>query len=155
MIFAQGKTRAQVIEIAQRICAGGHNLIVTRLGDSDGAALVESVPGARYSAQGRIAWRVKERKGRALGRVLVISAGTADQPVAEEAAVTEQLGNILQHFETLAGLDVSTVEPTAHVVDLLAAYREDVVTNPPAPEALRANAPARDDNFFKVPKIIE
>jgi aspartyl-tRNA(Asn)/glutamyl-tRNA(Gln) amidotransferase subunit C len=74
---------------------------------------------------------------------------------AEEAAFTEQLGHILQHFEKLAALDVSTVEPTAHVVDLLDAYREDVVTNPPAPEALRANAPARDDNFFKVPKIIE
>ena len=73
----------------------------------------------------------------------------------EEAAFTEQLGHILQHFEKLGALDVSTVEPTAHVVDLLAAYRDDVVTNPPAPEALRANAPARDDNFFKVPKIIE
>ena len=73
----------------------------------------------------------------------------------EEAAFTEQLGHILQHFEKLGALDVSSVEPTAHVVDLLAAYREDVVTNPPAPEALRANAPARDDNFLKVPKIIE
>jgi Asp-tRNA(Asn)/Glu-tRNA(Gln) amidotransferase C subunit len=33
--------------------------------------------------------------------------------------------------------------------------RDDVVTNPPAPEELRANAPARDGDFFKVPKIIE
>ncbi len=74
---------------------------------------------------------------------------------AEEAAFTEQLGHILQYFEKLGTLDTATVEPTAHVVDLAAAYREDVVTNPPAPEALRANAPARDDNFFKVPKIIE
>jgi aspartyl-tRNA(Asn)/glutamyl-tRNA(Gln) amidotransferase subunit C len=73
----------------------------------------------------------------------------------EEAALAEQLGHILQHFETLGALDVSMVEPTAHVVELLDAYRDDVVTNPPAPEALRANAPARDDNFFKVPKIIE
>jgi Asp-tRNA(Asn)/Glu-tRNA(Gln) amidotransferase C subunit len=36
-----------------------------------------------------------------------------------------------------------------------AAYREDVVTNPPAAEELRANAPSRDGDFFKVPKIIE
>jgi aspartyl-tRNA(Asn)/glutamyl-tRNA(Gln) amidotransferase subunit C len=73
----------------------------------------------------------------------------------EETALTEQLGHLLQYFEKLGRLDTSAVEPTAHVVDLVAAYREDVVTNPPAPEALRANAPARDDNFFKVPKIIE
>jgi len=74
---------------------------------------------------------------------------------AEEAAFTEQLGHILEHFEKLAALDVAAVEPTSHVVDMTAAYRDDVVTNPPAPEALRSNAPARDDNFFKVPKIIE
>jgi len=74
---------------------------------------------------------------------------------AEEAEFTEQLGNILGHFEKLAALDVTAVQPTSHVVDMTAAYRDDVVTNPPAPEALRSNAPARDDNFFKVPKIIE
>jgi aspartyl-tRNA(Asn)/glutamyl-tRNA(Gln) amidotransferase subunit C len=73
----------------------------------------------------------------------------------EEAAFTEQLGHILQYFEKLGTLDTSAVEPTAHVVDVASAFRDDAVTNPPAPEALRANAPARDDNFFKVPKIIE
>jgi aspartyl-tRNA(Asn)/glutamyl-tRNA(Gln) amidotransferase subunit C len=73
----------------------------------------------------------------------------------EEDQFTEQLGHILEHFERLAALDTSTVEPTATVVEMLAAYRDDVVTNPPAGEELRANAPARDGDFFKVPKIIE
>ena len=73
----------------------------------------------------------------------------------EEEQFTEQLGHILEHFEKLAGLDTGTVEPTATVVDVAAAYRDDVVSNPPATEALRANAPARDGDFFKVPKIIE
>ena len=73
----------------------------------------------------------------------------------EEEQFTEQLGHILDHFEKLAGLDTSAVEPTATVVKMLAAYRDDVVTNPPAAEELRANAPARDGDFFKVPKIIE
>ena len=73
----------------------------------------------------------------------------------DEAAFAEQLGHILQYFEKLGTLDTSAVAPTAHVVDVASAYREDAVTNPPAAEALRANAPARDDNFFKVPKIIE
>ena len=73
----------------------------------------------------------------------------------EEEQFTEQLGHILEHFEKLAALDTSAVEPTATVVDMVAAYRDDVVTNGPAAEELRANAPARDGDFFKVPKIIE
>jgi aspartyl-tRNA(Asn)/glutamyl-tRNA(Gln) amidotransferase subunit C len=73
----------------------------------------------------------------------------------DEVQFTEQLDHILQHFEKLAALDTSAVEPTAHVVGVTAAYRDDVVSNPPAPEEYRANAPARDGDFFKVPKIIE
>jgi aspartyl-tRNA(Asn)/glutamyl-tRNA(Gln) amidotransferase subunit C len=73
----------------------------------------------------------------------------------EEASFTEQLGHILQYFEKLAALDTQAAEPTAHVVQIEAAYRDDVVSNAPGPEELRANAPARDGDFFKVPKIIE
>jgi aspartyl-tRNA(Asn)/glutamyl-tRNA(Gln) amidotransferase subunit C len=73
----------------------------------------------------------------------------------EVDAFGAQLGHILEHFERLSALDTETVPPTAHVVDLSAAYRDDIVSNPPAGEDLRANAPARDDDFFKVPKIIE
>ena len=73
----------------------------------------------------------------------------------DEIAFTEQLDHILQYFEKLKELDTEAVEPTAHVVPVGEAYRDDIVTNPPAPEELRANAPARDGDFFKVPKIIE
>ena len=73
----------------------------------------------------------------------------------EETAFTEQLDHILTHFEQLRQLDTSTVEPTAHVVDMDTPFREDVVRNAPAVDALLANAPERDGPFFKVPKIIE
>ena len=73
----------------------------------------------------------------------------------EEAAFADQLGHILRYFEKLAELDTANVEPTAHVVPVAEAYRDDVVTNPAAPEEFRANAPERDGDFFKVPKIIE
>ncbi|MFI5397334.1 MAG: Asp-tRNA(Asn)/Glu-tRNA(Gln) amidotransferase subunit GatC [Candidatus Binatia bacterium] len=73
----------------------------------------------------------------------------------DEVAFTEHLDHILQYFGKLDELDTQNVEPTAHVVAMAEAYRDDVVTNPPAPEELRANAPARDGDFFKVPKIIE
>jgi len=74
---------------------------------------------------------------------------------AEEAALGDQLTHILGHFEKLVALNTDGVEPTAQVSGVETAYREDVVTNPPAAAELRANAPARDENLFKVPKIIE
>jgi aspartyl-tRNA(Asn)/glutamyl-tRNA(Gln) amidotransferase subunit C len=74
---------------------------------------------------------------------------------AEEVAFTEQLGHLLEYFEKLTSLDTSSVDPTAHAVDIQSAYRDDVATNPAGDESLRANAPARDGDFFKVPKILE
>jgi aspartyl-tRNA(Asn)/glutamyl-tRNA(Gln) amidotransferase subunit C len=74
---------------------------------------------------------------------------------AEEEAMTATLDDILTYMEKLDELDTSAVEPTAHILDLPAAWREDTVTNAPDADALLANAPARDGNFFRVPKIIE
>jgi len=73
----------------------------------------------------------------------------------EEAQLTEQLSRILQYMDKLNQLDTSRVEPLAHAVDIVNAFREDKVTNQPNPEAILANAPAKDQTFFKVPKIIE
>jgi aspartyl-tRNA(Asn)/glutamyl-tRNA(Gln) amidotransferase subunit C len=74
---------------------------------------------------------------------------------AEELALTQQLDNILQCMENLNQLDTTHVEPLAHVVDIVNAFREDRVVNRPAPDALLANAPEKESDFFKVPKIIE
>jgi len=73
----------------------------------------------------------------------------------EEAAFATQLDHILSHFQKLNELDTEHVEPTAHIVDIETPFRDDLVANTPAVEALLANAPARDGRFFKVPKIIE
>jgi aspartyl/glutamyl-tRNA(Asn/Gln) amidotransferase C subunit len=47
------------------------------------------------------------------------------------------------------------VEPTAHAVAVPSPLREDQVTNQADTDALLQNAPAREANFFKVPRIIE
>lgn len=73
----------------------------------------------------------------------------------EEERLTEQLDKILQYVEKLERLDTTGVEPLAHAVDIVNAFRDDRVTRSPDPEALLANAPARENTFFKVPKIIE
>jgi aspartyl-tRNA(Asn)/glutamyl-tRNA(Gln) amidotransferase subunit C len=52
-------------------------------------------------------------------------------------------------------LDTEKVEPLAHAVDIVNAFREDRVVHEPQAEELLANAPARENTFFKVPKIIE
>jgi aspartyl-tRNA(Asn)/glutamyl-tRNA(Gln) amidotransferase subunit C len=73
----------------------------------------------------------------------------------EESAMATTLDEILTYMDKLGELDTSAVEPTAHVLDLAAPWRDDVVANQPQTDALLANAPARDGDFFKVPKIIE
>ena len=73
----------------------------------------------------------------------------------EEELLTEQLDNILHYIEKLNQLNTDKVEPLAHVGDIVNAFREDRVTNKPATDSLLANAPEREKDFFKVPKIIE
>lgn len=87
-------------------------------------------------------------------RHVALLARLALEP-AEEDAMTATLDAILTYMEKLGELDTSTVEPTAHILDLPEAWRDDVVTNASDTDALLANAPARDGDFFRVPKIIE
>jgi aspartyl-tRNA(Asn)/glutamyl-tRNA(Gln) amidotransferase subunit C len=73
----------------------------------------------------------------------------------EEERLTEQLDNILRYMGKLNQLDTSGIEPFSHVGDVINPLREDIVTNQPNAEALLANAPAKENTFLKVPKIIE
>ena len=66
----------------------------------------------------------------------------------------EQLSDILKYVEKLNEIDTSDVEPMAHVVDIPTPMRDDVVKNPKGKEEALANAPERDDDYFKVPKVI-
>ena len=110
-------------------------------------AVVVARPGAvRY--QGAVAiTREEVRQIAALARLRL-------EP-AEEERLTADLDHILEAFARLSTLDTSAVEPTAQVEEDRTAFRDDVAANPPASEALLANAPARDGRFFRVPKIIE
>jgi aspartyl-tRNA(Asn)/glutamyl-tRNA(Gln) amidotransferase subunit C len=74
---------------------------------------------------------------------------------AEEERLQADLSAILDYVAKLDELDTSAVEPTAQVGEAGTPFRDDVVTNRPAPEDMLANAPARQGTLFKVPKIIE
>ncbi len=73
----------------------------------------------------------------------------------EEDLLTHQLDKIFQYMEKLEQLDTTTVEPLTQVGEITNAFREDRVVNRPATDSLLSNAPARKQNFIKVPKIIE
>lgn len=73
----------------------------------------------------------------------------------EEANIyTEQLNSILGWVDKLNQLDVSGIEPTAHVLPIANVFREDKVTTSFPMEKVLANAPDVKDSFFRVPKIV-
>lgn len=73
----------------------------------------------------------------------------------DEEQLTKQLGDILQYMEKLGQLDTAGVEPFSHAIEGFNSLREDRVANAPDPDAILANAPAKEKTFFRVPKIIE
>ena len=92
VIFGQGKTARQISEIAQRIVANGQHALITRLEEQKAQEVRASIPALRYYPDGRIGALGEPPVPPAdQGTILVVAAGTADLPVAEEAAITAEL----------------------------------------------------------------
>ncbi|ADG81737.1 glutamyl-tRNA(Gln) amidotransferase subunit C [Thermincola ferriacetica] len=72
----------------------------------------------------------------------------------EKEMYASQLNDILNHVEALNKLDTTDIPPTAHVLPLRNVMREDKVCEHLPNEEALANAPAREDGYFKVPKIV-
>ena len=68
--------------------------------------------------------------------------------------LTGQLGSILGYFDKLQELDTENVEPLAHAADAFNVLADDAAAASLSPDQALANAPARDGDFFKVPKVI-
>ena len=101
VIFAQGKTPSQVADIFTRLAAHGGNVLATRATEEQYAAvaLADHVPQADYRPLARAIVLQRDRKRHGKGVIVVVSAGTSDIPVAEEAVVTAELmGNNVQHI---------------------------------------------------------
>jgi len=73
----------------------------------------------------------------------------------DEEFYAEQLSGILEHIDRLQQLDTDHIAPTAQVVEVTNALREDVPRPSLSPEEALANAPAAVDGFFRVPSIQE
>ena len=101
VVFAEGKTAGQIISILEAIRAKGGNVLVTRVDAQQEAQIREAHPDVIYHEMARALVlqnrKVTMRDDR--GRILVITAGTSDIPVAEEACVTaEFMGNAVDRL---------------------------------------------------------
>jgi NCAIR mutase (PurE)-related protein len=94
VIYGLGKTDEQIVRIAKAIVAKGSSLLVTRISPVSAAKLKRAVPKTLYNASGKIAYLRKRPPLPGKGKIFILTAGTSDMPVAEEASVTcEMLGN--------------------------------------------------------------
>ncbi|RKU19341.1 1-(5-phosphoribosyl)-5-amino-4-imidazole-carboxylate carboxylase [Candidatus Poribacteria bacterium] len=93
VIFCQGKTVEQVKQISERILSAGHPLLATRATPDMYEAVKAIQPAARYNDLGRTI-TVRQSEDEGTPGILVVSAGTSDLSVAEEAAETAlMMGN--------------------------------------------------------------
>jgi len=74
---------------------------------------------------------------------------------AEVEEFTGQLSAILDYVEKMNELDTEGVEPLAHCLPISNVFREDGARESLGTDVVLANAPQRDGDFFKVPKILD
>ncbi len=99
VILGEGKTPSQVAKIFARLARHGGNVLATRTTGKQFAAVKKLVRGAEYREAARAIVLERDPKKYGKGKIAVVSAGTSDIPVAEEAVVTaEVMGNEVQHF---------------------------------------------------------
>jgi NCAIR mutase (PurE)-related protein len=123
VIFGSGKTRAQIERIARELYAEAGFALATRVAPDDGAALAAALPDARYDPVARVLHcGALPRTGH---HVAVACAGTADLPVAAEAARTlEALGHVaVERYD----VGVAGIHRTLAVRDDLDACRAIIV----------------------------
>ena len=123
-IYAEGKTTDQVVAIAQRLVeATTSTVLATRVSDDTAAALLERFPTADHHSIARVVVIRPHSEATVTGTIAVVSAGTSDLPVAEEAAVVaDSLGATVERINDVG---VAGVHRLLAVQDRL--HESDVV----------------------------
>jgi len=125
VVLAKGKTAEQVVAIAERLLKNSQNVLLTRV-DRECAQLMSGkfVHGEYFPLSGAMRyWRDRTVRGR--GTIAVVSAGTSDMPVAEEAQVTaEVMGN---QVDAIHDVGVAGIHRLLHHRDRLLEARVVVV----------------------------
>jgi hypothetical protein len=99
VVFCQGKTPEQIREIVKVLAEKSNNILATRADEVAYQAVKEILPTAQYHKLARIVKVNEHKEITGKGTILVVSAGTADLPVAEEAVITaEAFGNKVERL---------------------------------------------------------
>jgi len=106
VIYGTGKKAEEIIEIIGKMVEKEENILVTRLTDDKARIIKDQFPQGDYFPNSKVfTLKVRPLEKRGKGTILVITAGTSDIPVAEEAAITATfMGN---KVETLFDVGVS------------------------------------------------
>lgn len=127
VIYCEGKTPEQVVEIAARLYQAGQDCLATRVSEAQAELLRQRFPEAEQDRIGRTFWlpQPASRQRPPRGRVAIVTAGTADLPVAREALATVRafgcqaelivdvgvagIHRLLRHVDMLRQMDVVVV----------------------------------------------
>jgi pyridinium-3,5-biscarboxylic acid mononucleotide synthase len=93
VIYAQNKSPDQTTEIFARMAASGADVLATRVDAPTAAMILAATPAALHHTQARALTLKQSALTKPTGHIAILTAGTSDQPVAEEAAVTAELFN--------------------------------------------------------------
>ncbi|MGD8535623.1 MAG: nickel pincer cofactor biosynthesis protein LarB [Candidatus Aminicenantes bacterium] len=97
IIYGLGKTEEQIVKIAQEIIKKGSNLLITKLDEGTFKSIKKKISRVQFNPLARIVYLIQKKPSPGKGKIVIITAGTSDIPVAEEAAVTcEILGNEIE-----------------------------------------------------------
>jgi hypothetical protein len=108
VIWGEGKSSAQIVSIMKQLKKKDQNILITRLEEKKAQAIQKVFPKSQYYPRSKVlTYLTHPNKSEGKGTILVITAGTTDIPVAEEAAVTAQfMGN---RVETLYDVGVAGI----------------------------------------------
>jgi len=93
VIYAQNKSPEQTTEIFTRMAASGTDVLATRVDAPTAKMVLAAVPAAIYHPQGRAITLRQSAATKPVGHIAILTAGTSDQLIAEEAAITAELFN--------------------------------------------------------------
>jgi NCAIR mutase (PurE)-related protein len=125
VIYCAGKTIEQITGIAKRMLAAGSNILATRASDAAYKAVKKLDKRAVYHKASRTIVVQRQKKKLSKGVVLVLTAGTSDIPVAEEAAVTA--GVLGSTVETVYDVGVAGIHRILSKKEVLDAARVIIV----------------------------
>lgn len=99
VVFGGGKTRAQIVGIVERLAERSPNIIVTRTDEGAFGEIRNVLTEAEWHESARLVRIRRDKTNLGIGPIAVVTAGTSDIPVAEEAALTaETMGNTVSRI---------------------------------------------------------